>query len=95
MNEQKNVCPACSRKLMRWPYDHCMWCGEALPAELRLSAEEKSVIFQEREEARKEQGAAEHAKSSWAGGDGGSWIFDGGSSGGGDCGGDSGGGDCG
>ena len=59
MNEEKNACPACCRKLMKWPFDHCMWCGKTLPAELRLSAEEKSVIFQKREQALKEEQAAD------------------------------------
>ena len=43
------VCPRCRRKLAAWKLDHCIYCGEKFPGNLREGfAEPESLKFVER-----------------------------------------------
>ncbi len=33
------LCPRCRRKLAAWKLDHCVYCGEGFPADLKLGFE--------------------------------------------------------
>ncbi len=33
------LCPRCRRKLAAWKMDHCLYCGEAFPADLKAGFE--------------------------------------------------------
>lgn len=70
-------CPKCARPLAQRAYDKCMYCGAALPTELRLSDAEKEEHRQrlrQSVEADKRQDALKRDRSghvSHAGGGGG------------------------
>lgn len=48
MAEANPTCPKCSRKIMQSISNRCMYCGEALPEEHHLSAEEKNRLLTEK-----------------------------------------------
>jgi len=78
-------CAKCNRKLVDLTFDKCMYCGEVLPEELRLSKIEKEKQINEKEE-RYQELTKEH-KLTKKTGNGGSCGSAGGGSFGEDCGG--------
>lgn len=38
------LCPRCRRKLAAWKLDHCVYCGETFPAELKQGFEAPSGL---------------------------------------------------
>lgn len=38
------LCPRCRRKLAAWKMDHCVYCGEAFPADLKAGFEAPSGL---------------------------------------------------
>ena len=48
--DNRVYCEKCNRVLFGREHDHCMWCGAALPEELRLSEAEKIKIIEQRKQ---------------------------------------------